>query len=86
MGMVATLLDVTGPLTLSFSGHDRAKPASLAFDIVPMENGKCQWSKAHPAWKQVAAVGKKLGHSWVGDWKTFIISALRIAWSLLRPV
>ena len=72
MWMAATLLDVTGPLRLSFSGRDRTKPASLAFDIVPMENGKCQWSKAHPAWKQAAAVGKKLGLPWAGDWKTFI--------------
>ena len=48
------------------------KPASLAFDIVPMQNGKCQWSKAHPAWKQAAAIGKKLGLSWAGDWRKFV--------------
>jgi peptidoglycan L-alanyl-D-glutamate endopeptidase CwlK len=47
------------------------KPASLAFDIVPLENGKAQWSKSHPAWLKAAAVGKRLGLSWAGDWVRF---------------
>lgn len=47
------------------------KPAALAFDIVPMENGKCQWSKACPAWLKAASIGKKLGLEWAGDWVSF---------------
>jgi peptidoglycan L-alanyl-D-glutamate endopeptidase CwlK len=47
------------------------KPAARAFDIVPLENGKCQWSRACPAWLKAAEIGKRLGLSWAGDWTSF---------------
>lgn len=47
------------------------KPAALAFDIVPMENGKCCWAATHPAWKKAGEIGKRLGLSWAGDWTRF---------------
>jgi len=67
-----------GPITTcakpgqSKHNHEVAgKPAALAFDIVPMENGKCQWSKTCPTWQKASVIGKKLGLSWAGDWTNF---------------
>lgn len=46
-------------------------PASLAFDIAILENGKIDWSTANPKWKQAGAIGKSVGLEWAGDWTTF---------------
>lgn len=46
-------------------------PASLAFDIVPLVNGKPVWAASHPHWKQAGAIGEALGLEWAGRWKTF---------------
>jgi peptidoglycan LD-endopeptidase CwlK len=45
-------------------------PASLAFDCVPMVHGRPDWD-AHEAYDNIAAVGRKLGLTWGGDWKSF---------------
>lgn len=42
------------------------KPAAKAFDIVPMVNGKPQWSSAHPAWQRLGKIGMDLGLNWYG--------------------
>lgn len=47
------------------------KPASHAFDIAILENGKIDWSTANPKWKQAGAIGKSVGLEWAGDWITF---------------
>lgn len=47
------------------------KPASTAFDIVPLVAGKPVWNASHPAWKQAGAIGVGLGLDWAGNWKTF---------------
>ena len=47
------------------------KPASRAFDVVPMVNGKCVWNNEDPLWQQVGIIGKSLGLEWAGDFKTF---------------
>lgn len=47
------------------------KPASEAFDIVPMVNGKPCWDAKHPAWQTLGAIGESLGLEWAARWKTF---------------
>ena len=42
------------------------KPASLAFDVVPMVNGKPMWSAAHPSWQILGEIGISLGLEWYG--------------------
>jgi peptidoglycan L-alanyl-D-glutamate endopeptidase CwlK len=44
-------------------------PASKAFDIVPLVNGKAMWSSDHPAWVKAGAIGESLGLSWAGNWR-----------------
>lgn len=41
-------------------------PAARAFDIVPMENGKCMWDEGYPAWKPLGKIGMDLGLNWYG--------------------
>lgn len=47
------------------------KPASKAFDVVPMKNGKCLWNVMAPEWQEVGAVARSLGIAWGGDWVRF---------------
>lgn len=47
----------------------------LAFDIVPLRNGKPVWGTKGAdgkLWKDIANIGKACGLEWAGDWKTFI--------------
>lgn len=46
-------------------------PASKAFDIVPLINGKPEWSAKHPAWAVAGKIGEDLGLSWAGRWVSF---------------
>lgn len=44
----------------------------LAFDVVPLRNGKPVWGTSGEdlkLWKAIGAVGKSLGLEWAGDWK-----------------
>ncbi|RDH97011.1 M15 family metallopeptidase [Caldimonas thermodepolymerans] len=45
-------------------------PASRAFDIAFMRDGKASWADSEP-WDKVGAIGRSLGLEWGGDWKTF---------------
>ncbi|MNU44069.1 Peptidoglycan L-alanyl-D-glutamate endopeptidase CwlK precursor [compost metagenome] len=45
-------------------------PASRAFDIAFMRDGKASWSDLEP-WSQAGALGRALGLEWGGDWKSF---------------
>ncbi len=50
--------------------YENGKPASLAFDIVPMRDGKPVWGTGPhdlPLWKAIANVAKRLGFSWYGE-------------------
>lgn len=42
------------------------KPASLAFDVVPMVGGKCMWDAKHPHWQVLGKIGQALGFTWYG--------------------
>lgn len=43
------------------------KPASLAFDVVPMVGGKCVWDAKHPHWQVLGLIGHQLGFDWYGS-------------------
>lgn len=62
------------------------KPASLAFDCVPLRGGKAVWGTggngldSNPSddatddlelWQRVGAIGESCGLSWAGRWKRF---------------
>ena len=47
------------------------KPASKAFDVVPMVNGKPQWSADAPEWQALGKIGVSLGLEWGGNWTRF---------------
>lgn len=47
----------------------------LAYDVVPLRNGKPVWGTIYDEdkalWKQVGELGKAQGLSWAGDWPAF---------------
>jgi peptidoglycan L-alanyl-D-glutamate endopeptidase CwlK len=43
----------------------------IAYDCVPIRNGKCVWDASDPAWATVGELGKAQGLEWGGDWVTF---------------
>lgn len=43
----------------------------LALDLYPLIHGKPDFSGTHPNWQRIAAIFKKLGFEWAGDWKRF---------------
>lgn len=42
----------------------------LAFDFVPIVNGKCQWGD-DKLFARVGAIGESVGLEWAGRWATF---------------
>lgn len=42
------------------------KPASKAFDVVPMIAGKPMWNAGHPSWQILGEIGESLGLDWYG--------------------
>lgn len=52
----------------------KGKPASLAFDCVPLINGKAYWNtdkEGVKIWQIIGLAGKNLGLDWAGDWRGF---------------
>lgn len=46
----------------------------VAFDVVPLRNGKPVWSTSGNdliIWETVGHIGKSVGLEWAGDWKSF---------------
>ncbi len=46
----------------------------VAFDVVPLRNGKPVWNTANEdavLWKKIGAIGKECGLEWAGEWRTF---------------
>ena len=46
-------------------------PASRAFDIVIIKDGKPDWDIKNPDWKKAGKIGKSVGLEWAGDWVSF---------------
>lgn len=44
----------------------QGQPAALAFDIVPLVDGKPMWRATDPAWQQAGQIGMALGLNWYG--------------------
>lgn len=42
----------------------------VAFDVVPVENGKAIWDN-NELWSKVGALGRDMGLEWGGDWTSF---------------
>lgn len=42
----------------------------LAFDVVPIENGKAIWNDT-ALWARIGIIGESCGLEWAGRWKTF---------------
>lgn len=42
-----------------------------AVDVVPLVNGKPNWSVKDAVWQTVGQLGKQAGLEWAGDWKRF---------------
>ena len=42
----------------------------LAFDVVPIVNGKAMWNDLR-TFRRLGAIGKGVGLEWAGDWKSF---------------
>lgn len=42
----------------------------LAFDVVPIVNGKAMWNDMR-TFKRLGAIGVGIGLEWAGNWKTF---------------
>ena len=59
-----------GNIVTNARGGDSAHNYRIAYDCVPLVNGKAAWSNT-ALYKQVAEIGKKLGLEWAGDWKSF---------------
>lgn len=43
----------------------------MAFDCVPMLQGKPQWDPKSPLWASVGPAGESVGLAWAGRWKRF---------------
>ncbi|NTW53626.1 MAG: M15 family metallopeptidase [Chlorobaculum sp.] len=42
----------------------------VAFDVVPIVNGKAMWNDS-VLWQKIGAIGRSSGLEWAGDWKKF---------------
>lgn len=42
------------------------RPAALAFDVVPLIHGKCDWRGGDPLWQELGRIGEELGLNWYG--------------------
>lgn len=43
----------------------------VAFDVVPLRDGKPVWDDDDPIWRRVGEIGERCGLEWAGRWKTF---------------
>jgi len=48
----------------------QGKPASLAYDCVPLKAGKPAWNDKE-LYERVGVIGERLGLEWAGRWKRF---------------
>lgn len=59
---------VTWTRTSRHSETINGRPASSAWDFVPLVTGKAVWSPRHPAWVIAGEEAEKLGLEWGGRW------------------
>lgn len=57
-----------GRIVTNAKGGDSYHNWRVAFDVVPLVNGKAMWDGP---WEPIAAIGRSLGFEYGGDWVTF---------------
>ncbi len=57
-----------GQILTHSKGGESYHNYGLAFDVVEIKNGKALWN--NPNWNEIADLGKSLGFTWGGDWKS----------------
>ena len=59
-----------GKIVTNARGGSSFHNYKLAFDFVPIVNGKAQWNDVR-TFKRAGEIGKQVGLDWAGDWKNF---------------
>lgn len=65
---------VKGAILTNARGGDSFHNYRVAFDVVPLRNGKPVWGALGDdwaLWRSVGAIGRACGLEWAGDWKKF---------------
>lgn len=65
---------VRGKIVTNAKGGQSFHNWRVAFDIVPLRNGKAVWSTTGEdgkLWAKIGAIGERCGLEWAGRWKTF---------------
>ena len=57
-----------GNIVTKAKGGQSSHNFGTAIDVVPIVNGQPDWDTD---WHKIATIGKSLGFSWGGDWKSF---------------
>jgi len=64
-----------GPIVTKAKPGESAHNYGLAFDVVPLRNGKPVWGRTSDAdkqlWERIGQIGESLGLEWAGRWKNF---------------
>lgn len=60
-----------GAVVTNARGGDSLHNYRVAYDVVPVVDGKPVWEASSPVWEEVGRIGKECGLEWAGDWKTF---------------
>ena len=55
-----------GSVVTNAKGGSSNHNYGLAFDVVPIENGKVNWNSKN--WNKIGQIGKSVGFNWGGDW------------------
>ncbi len=58
-----------GNIVTKAKGGESLHNFGLAIDVVEIKNGKAIWN--NPNWNKIAGLGKQIGFTWGGDWKSF---------------
>ena len=59
-----------GSIVTKAKGGQSFHNYKVAFDFVPLVNGKAMWNDT-ATFEKCGAIGKSCGLEWAGDWKTF---------------
>lgn len=63
-----------GPKVTNAKGGQSLHNYGVAFDIVPVRDGKAVWGTTGAdgrLWQQIGALGRSVGLEWGGDWVSF---------------
>ena len=59
----------SGKVVTNAKGGQSLHNYGLAIDVVEIKNGSAIWNNSR--WTEIAALGKSIGFSWGGDWRSF---------------